>query len=91
MINTRSEMMVMAALNSKKDVVKSLFSYSSLGLEMGLCVAVGLTIGYYLDKYFQTYPYLSIAFLFVGILAAMKTIYTMAKKMEKDNERNNHK
>ena len=83
--------MVMTALDSKKDVVKSLLSYSSLGLEMGLCVAVGLTIGYFLDKYFQTYPYLSIVFMLVGIAAALKAVYIMARKMEKENERNKTK
>jgi ATP synthase protein I len=80
----------MAALDNKKDVVKSLLSYSSLGLEMGLCVAVGLAIGWYLDKHFLTYPYMSIAFMVIGILAAFKAIYTMAKKMEKENERDKH-
>jgi ATP synthase protein I len=79
----------MSAMESKKDVVKSMLSYSSLGLEMGLCVAIGLVIGYFLDKYFQTYPYLSIVFMILGIVAAMKAIYTLAKKMEKENERDN--
>jgi ATP synthase protein I len=79
--------MTMSAMENKKDVVKSMLSYSSLGLEMGLCVAIGLVIGYFLDKYFQTYPYLSIVFMILGIVAAMKAIYTLAKKMEKENER----
>ena len=83
--------MIMAALDKRKNTSKAMLSYSSLGLEMGLCVAVGLTIGYFLDKHFQTYPYLSIVFMFVGILAAMKTVYTMARKMEKENERDKHK
>jgi len=78
--------------NNKKDVIKSLLNYSTLGLEMGLCVAIGLAIGYYLDrKVFHTYPYLSIVFMFVGIAAAMRSIYKTAKKMEKENERNNSK
>ena len=79
--------MNMASSDSKKGLVKSLFSYSSLGLEMGLCVAIGLAIGHFLDKYFHTYPYLSIAFLMVGIVAAMKSVYMVAKKMEKEDER----
>jgi ATP synthase protein I len=83
--------MIMAALDNKKDTVRSMLRYSSLGLEMGLCVAIGVAIGYFLDKYFHTYPYMSIIFMFVGIFAALKAIYTMAKKMEKDNERNNTK
>ena len=89
MIKTRGSKMVMTALDSKKNVVRSMLSYSSLGLEMGLSVAIGVTIGYFLDKYFGTYPYLSIIFMFFGIAAAMKVIYKMAKKMEKENERDN--
>ncbi len=88
MIETRKQWIVMA--NNKKEVLKGLLTYSSLGLEMGLCVAIGLAIGWVLDKkVFHTYPYLSIVFMFVGIAAAMRTVYKMAKKMEKENERNN--
>ncbi len=70
-----------------KEVVKSLISYSSLGLEMGLCVAIGIGIGYFLDRFFHTSPYLTIIFMIFGIIAAMKTIYQLLKKIEKENER----
>jgi ATP synthase protein I len=90
MIETRKQWIVMA--NNKKSVVKSILNYSSLGIEMGLCVAIGLAIGYYLDKkIFHTYPYLSIVFMFVGIAAAMRSIYKTAKKMERENERDDSK
>jgi ATP synthase protein I len=82
--------MNMASFDTKKDVFKSLLSFSSLGLEMGLCVAIGLAIGYFLDRHFHTYPYLSIVFMIVGILAAMKAVWTVAKKMEKEDERDKH-
>ena len=48
--------MVMSLSEDKREIVKSLLSYSSLGLEMGLCVAIGIGIGYFLDKYFQNIP-----------------------------------
>lgn len=83
--------MIVTALDKKNDTVKSMLSYSALGLEMGLCVAIGLAIGYFLDKHFLTYPVMSIIFMIIGILAALKSIYTLAKKMEKENERNNTK
>ena len=67
--------MVMSLSQDKREVVKSLLSYSSLGIEMGLCVAIGIGMGYYLDKYFETSPYLTIIFMIFGIIAAMKTIY----------------
>ncbi|WP_198017619.1 AtpZ/AtpI family protein [Syntrophorhabdus aromaticivorans] len=66
-------------------------NYSSLGLEMGLSVAIGIGIGYFLDSYFKTYPYLTIIFMIFGIVAAMKTIFMLLKKIERENERNKDK
>jgi ATP synthase protein I len=83
--------MVMSLSQDKREVVKSLLSYSSLGIEMGLCVAIGIGMGYYLDKYFETSPYLTIIFMIFGIIAAMKTIYQLMKKLENENERNKNK
>ncbi|MCX5804234.1 MAG: AtpZ/AtpI family protein [Proteobacteria bacterium] len=83
--------MIMSVLDSKKDVVRSLISYSSLGLEMGLSVAIGVAIGYFLDSYFKTYPYLTVIFMIFGIVAALKTIYTLLKRVKRENERDNNK
>ena len=88
MINKSGLEMVKSLSEDKRDVVKSLISYSSLGLEMGLCVAIGIAIGYFLDRYFMTSPYLTIIFMIFGVIAAMKTIYQLMKKLEKENERN---
>lgn len=83
--------MAMTAQNSKKDNITTLLQYSSVGLEIGLCVVIGITLGYFLDKYFQTSPYLTILFLFFGIAAAIKTILRLIKQVAKDDERNNGK
>ena len=88
MINKSGLKMVKSLSEDKREVVKSLISYSSLGLEMGLCVAIGIAIGYFLDRYFMTSPYLTIIFMIFGVIAAMKTIYQLMKKLEKENERN---
>jgi len=36
---------------NKNSIVRSLISYSSLGLEMGLSVAIGIGMGYFLDSF----------------------------------------
>jgi len=87
MINKSGLKMVMSMSEDKREVIKSLISYSSLGLEMGLCVAIGIAIGYFLDRYFLTSPYLTIIFMIFGVIAAMKTIYQLMKKLQKENER----
>jgi ATP synthase protein I len=83
--------MVKSMSEDKREVVRSLLSYSSLGLEMGLCVAIGIGMGYFLDRFFHTSPYLTIIFMIFGVLAAMKTIFQLVKKLDKENERNKTK
>ncbi|HOJ43519.1 MAG TPA: AtpZ/AtpI family protein [Syntrophorhabdaceae bacterium] len=82
--------MYMVVKDTKKETIKSLIDFSSLGLEMGLSVAIGLGMGYFLDRFFKTYPYLTIIFTCFGIGAAFKTIIVLIKKMKKENERNNN-
>jgi len=81
--------MGMSISKNNKDLVRSLMSYSSLGLEMGLSVAIGIGIGYFLDNYFKTSPYLTILFMLFGIVAAFKTIFMLLKKVKKKDERDN--
>ncbi len=56
------------------------FSMSSIGLEMGLCILIGWGIGYYLDKEFETDPYLMFVFLGAGIAAGFKALIRAARK-----------
>ena len=79
----------MSFIKDNREVMKSLLNYSSLGLEMGLSVAIGLVAGYLLDSYFKVYPYLTIIFMVFGIVAAFKALYKTLKRIERD-ERDNH-
>jgi ATP synthase protein I len=70
--------------SGKKETFASLLGYSTLGLEMGVSLAVGIGLGYFLDSYFNTKPLLTIVFMLLGIVAGMKRLYSIWKKMEKD-------
>jgi len=83
--------MQMAMLDNQNNVTKSLLSYSSLGIEMGLCVVIGLVMGHYLDKYFDVYPYLTFIFMFFGIVAAFRAVYSAYKRLKRDDERDNNR
>jgi ATP synthase protein I len=50
---------------------------------MGLSVAIGLAIGYYLDRYFQTKPWLTIIFLLLGVAAGFRSLSSLAKEIDK--------
>jgi ATP synthase protein I len=71
---------------SKREAFTSFLTYGSLGLEMGLCVAIGLAMGYYLDRYFNTAPVLTLVFLVFGLVAGMKALYRTWKKAERESE-----
>jgi ATP synthase protein I len=64
--------------------------YSTIGLELGLSVTVGVLVGYWMDQKFGTEPWLTLTFLMCGIFAGFSFLYRMAKKYMKDsrNEEN---
>jgi ATP synthase protein I len=69
----------------KKDVF-SYLTYSTLGLEMGISLVIGLAIGYYIDRFFGTKPIFLIIFMIFGLAAGMKRVYALWKKAEKEDE-----
>ncbi len=77
--------------NDKKEILASFLTYSTLGIEMGVSLAIGLGIGYYLDRYFGTAPILTLIFMVFGLVAGLRRLYALWKKMEKENERDDSK
>jgi len=67
-------------------LIRQIGSYSTLGLEMGLSVAVGAIIGYYLDKWLHTDPWLLIVFLIFGVIAGFRSLYRALKRLEREDK-----
>jgi ATP synthase protein I len=65
---------------------RQIASYSTLGLEMGLSVAVGAIIGYYLDKWLHTEPWLLIVFLVFGVVSGFRSLYRALKRFEREDK-----
>ncbi len=57
-----------------------LLKLSSLGLEMGGAVVIGLLMGAWLDRRFGTEPWLTFVFLGFGFAAAGKAVYRAIRK-----------
>jgi ATP synthase protein I len=66
-------------------LIKQIAAYSTLGLEMGLSVAVGTAIGYYLDRWLKTDPWLLIVFICIGAAAGFRSLYRAMKRLEREN------
>ena len=86
-ISTRLEI---AKKNIKKNEIKTKSSNAaSLGkalkisTELVAAVVVGSTLGFILDNWFDTKPWLIIIFFFVGVIAGILNVFRSAKLMQK--------
>ena len=72
----------------KKSTVSNKSSSSKLGIafkistEMVAAVAVGTIIGYILDNWFGTKPWLILIFFFIGVITGIMNVIKSAKKMQ---------
>ena len=71
--------------NSKENdkPVSSLGTAFKLSTELVAAVAVGTIIGFILDNWFDTKPWLILIFFFVGVIAGIMNVIKSAKNMQK--------
>jgi ATP synthase protein I len=62
---------------------KELAYFSSIGLSIALAVFIGLFVGIYLDRRFETSPWLTLIFLAIGIAAGFRNIGIAIKKIRR--------
>jgi ATP synthase protein I len=66
-----------------KSFSKQLLQASSIGINLVLSTFVGLAMGYGLDKLFKkTFPWLTIIFLILGIIAGFRELLRIANKQD---------
>ena len=87
-ISTRLEI---AKKNIKKDLDKnkstnaaSLGNALKIGTELIAAVLVGSIFGFILDNWFDTKPFITICFFFIGVAAGILNVIRSAKKMNKN-------
>ena len=74
---------------SKRNVKENQKTSSNLGIafklstELVAAVAVGTIIGFILDDWFGTKPWLILIFFFVGVIAGILNVIKSAKNMQK--------
>ena len=71
----------------KRDLPKSLYMVSSMGISVALAIGIGVWLGLTLDRWFGTKPWFFYIFLFIGIAAGFKNIYVIAgREIRKDDD-----
>ncbi len=70
----------------KEDKVfyKKLYSVSTAGIYMVVATMIGFFMGRQLDKWFDTYPWMTLIFLFFGIAAGFKNLIEIAIRENKE-------
>ena len=70
--------------NSQKNEKTTSFGEAfKMSTELVAAVAVGTIIGFILDNWFGTKPWLILIFFFVGVVAGITNVIKSAKKMQK--------
>lgn len=71
--------------NNRKEIMKLLGEFSTIGMTVAFSIFIGVGIGYLLDhKVFggRTSPWFTLIFLGFGVVAAFKNLYSMAKRKD---------
>ena len=72
------------SLNNDNNQPSSLGMALKLSTEMVAAVLVGTIIGFILDSWFDSKPWLIIIFFFVGVVASITNVIRTAKLMQKN-------
>jgi len=56
---------------------------SSVGLELGISVAIGLLAGYYLDKWLGTTPWMLLLWLLIGLVAGFRGVFRAINRADR--------
>ena len=77
----------------KKQIKNNGSNAASLGkalkisTELVAAVLVGSIFGFILDSWFDTKPFITICFFFIGVAAGIKNVINSEKKMNKNTEK----
>lgn len=61
-------------------------SATSVGLEMGVSVIIGVLFGMWLDSRFDTSPWLMVVFLVLGFVAGLRSVIRAVRRADKAQE-----
>lgn len=62
-------------------------SYGAIGIEMGAALVVGMAIGWFLDRTFDTRPWCLVVFTAFGIVAGFRNVLRAARRAAAEGNR----
>lgn len=71
----------------RQELFRSLGFLSSVGICMVASIVIGLAMGYYLDKWLNTAPWLTLIFMVLGIVSGFRNIFILTNRELKRQKR----
>lgn len=72
--------------DENRQLMRSLSFLSSIGISMVASSFIGLFIGYYLDKWLGTSPWMTLFWLFIGIASGFRNIFILTRRALREQE-----
>ena len=63
-----------------KEIGRAFALITYMGVSVVICVGLGIFVGWLLDRWLGTSPWLLLVFTLLGIFAAIKAMHDMAKR-----------
>ncbi len=67
-----------------RGTARAVTQYSAGALELGVSVAIGAAIGYWLDSLLDTGPWMTLLWLLAGVVAGFRSLFRVARKLERE-------
>ena len=67
----------------KTTILGKVITYSSIGIQVGLTVGIGIVGGVYLDQWLGTGPWLTILGLLVGVISGFTRLFQIGKELNR--------
>jgi ATP synthase protein I len=75
----------------RRQLIKSLGFLSSVGISLVASCLIGLAMGYYLDKWLETSPWMTLVFLGFGIASGFRNVYILTERELSRQQREDEK
>lgn len=68
------------------EAMQLLGNVGTIGMQLVVATFIGLAMGYFLDKWLGTEPWMLIIFLLLGIVAGFRDVYREAMRLQRNAE-----
>jgi ATP synthase protein I len=75
--------------SKEKPLLKQLLDASTVGIQLVLSTFVGFGMGYFLDRFLGTSPWLTAIFLILGIVAGFRELLRVARRQNGSDKKSN--